>query len=391
MTTLKQIAKNLAGEMLLRTGVWRRHLEKMARRGEAIILIYHRLIEKWDRTLDYSQPGMVVTTDTFDRQLQFFKKHFEIVSLSSLVNSQFAIRNSQCSDFRDGQSAIRHPSLANSKSEFRNPKPRCVITFDDGWRDNYDIAFPILRKHGVPATIFLTTDFIGANRAFWHTELLYLLMHGDLSVLTRDKAVLETYPLPVRSRLNNITRMRRPPNAQDVDPLIEVVKEACDEQTIQDLIRSLANILGICVPLFVDTGFFLDWSQVREMASAGIEIGSHGCSHMILTRLDSQEAEQELLRSKTEIESHIDQRVQHFAFPDGAANRHLIEAVRRAGYNSACVLATGPNERRSEFPVLRRVGMHEGASEGGNGAFSETSLLSWLLRAPRTGPVSLMQ
>ena len=93
MNRLKSIVKRVAGETLLRTGIWERYLRRMASRGEAIVLTYHRVIEKWDRSLDYSQPGMVVTADTFDRQLSFLKKYFEIVPLSLIANSNFEIRN----------------------------------------------------------------------------------------------------------------------------------------------------------------------------------------------------------------------------------------------------------------------------------------------------------
>ncbi len=96
MEHVKRRVKELVGEGLLRTGVWDRCLKRMARRHEAIVLNYHRVIEKWDRTLDYSQPGMVVTAETFDRQLAFLKRYFEIVPLSSLIsNFEFRISNLQ--------------------------------------------------------------------------------------------------------------------------------------------------------------------------------------------------------------------------------------------------------------------------------------------------------
>ncbi len=355
---MKTKIKELVGKTLQQTRVWERALQRWARRGEAIILTYHRVLEKWDRTLDYSQPGMVVTAQTFDYQLHFLKQHFHIVPLSALVNP---------------------------KSEMRNPKPLCAITFDDGWRDNYDIAFPILRKHEVPATIFLTTDFIGTNRTFWHTRLMYVLLHGNLSDGMQIGRVLQSYPPVVRHRVMALVPMMEPPSARAVDPVIEAVKATCDEETIEELIRDLACACGVGRPLLADRRFFLDWHQVHEMAVAGIAIGSHGCSHRILPRVRGDNVEEEVIRSKAEIEQCIGRSVDHFAFPDGTANQSLIEAVQRAGYASACFLATVPDHGRDGLRLLRRVGMHEGASVGSNGSFSETPLITWLSRAPRAG------
>ena len=356
----KQMVKDFIGRALIRTGVWDRLLRMWALRREAIILTYHRVIEKWDRTLDYSQPGMVVTADTFDRQLSFLKKYFHIVPLSSLV--------------------ARQSTLDSQPSTLR---PLCALTFDDGWRDNYDIAFPILRKHEVPATIFLSTDFIETNRLFWHTELIYLLMHGELGRIKLSKPAWQSYPERVRHHLNRLARSTETPSPPDLDPLIEAVKATCGDDTLHDLIRELRHAFGIRGSLFPDRRFFLDWNQVCEMRAAGIEIGSHGCSHRILTRIKLQDAEDELVRSKAEIERHTGEEVKHFAFPDGAANRDLMAFVEKARYRTACLWRTVPIDGRFGTLALQRVGMHEGVSGGGNRSFMESDLALWLFRAPR--------
>jgi len=223
------------GKSLIGVGAWEWYLRRMVQRKQAIVLTYHRVIEKWDRTLDYSQSGMVVTPDTLDRQLQFLKQYFDIVPLSYFLNPTPNTQHQQ---------------------------PVCSITFDDGWRDNYEIAFPILRKYGVPATIFLATDFIGTDRAFWHTELMYLLMHGDLSRLRLLRYVFQACPARVRHGLMRLADKEQAPGAQDVDSLIEAVKETCAEHSIGEVVLNLANALGLRRPLFPDRRFFLDWSQV---------------------------------------------------------------------------------------------------------------------------------
>src|SRR5215813_30515 len=176
----KRLAKTLLGQALVRGGLWERRLRTWAERNTVIILTYHRVAETWDRTLDYSQPGMVVTDATFERQIAILKQHFEVVTLGALL-----------------------PDGAHGT---RRVRPRCVITFDDGWRDNYDRAFPILQRHGLPATVFLATDFIGSDRVFWHTELIYLFTRTELPRALGQELSLQGYPTPVRHEFTRLAK-----------------------------------------------------------------------------------------------------------------------------------------------------------------------------------------
>ena len=358
-TGARQFAKRLLAHGLVRTGYWGRQLGTWARHDTTVILTYHRVLEKWEPTLDYSQPGMGVTVSTFERQLSFLEQYFEIVPLGTLLDDE----------------TVRRPAR----------RPRCVITFDDGWRDNYDLAFPILRKRAVPATIFLTTDFIGTDRVFWHTELLYLLLHGQLSPFLGSDLALASYPKTVRDCLRRCAGRTRVSCAADTDDVIETVKATCDEGMIQDLIQRLTRAAGLRRPFFAERRFFLDWDQVREMAANGFEIGSHGCSHRIMTRLSTHEATQELLRSKAEIEARVGRAVRHFAFPNEDANETLAGFAAQAGYRTACIGGAGEGRATSGIRAVRRVGMHEGV--GVAGSVHEDALLSLcLLRAPKSRP-----
>jgi peptidoglycan/xylan/chitin deacetylase (PgdA/CDA1 family) len=354
----KRLAKQLVARGLVHTGWWSLALGAWARRDTTVILTYHRVVEKWEPALDYAQPGMVVTVPTFERQLAFLKQHFDVVSLGDLAEG----------------AAGRRPSR----------RPRCVITFDDGWRDNYELAFPVLREHDVPATVFVTTDFIGTERVFWHTELIYLLMTGELSAFLRTEQALAAYPRVVREAVRACAGAGRPTAAHDVDAVVETVKTACEEDRIGDLVGSLARAARVHRPFFPGRRFFLDWDQVRDMAAHGVEIGSHGCSHRILTRVSSQEASQELSRSKAEIEARVGGRVVHFAFPNEDASPALVALAARAGYRTACVGA-GVAAAAGGLRLLRRVGMHEGVGLGG--PTHDDALLSLcLLRAPKSRP-----
>jgi len=351
----KRFAKIVLGQALIRSGLWKHALRTWAKRDAVIILTYHRVIEKWDETLDYSQPGMVVTATTLERQLVILKEHFEIVTLGTL--------------------------LANGDTVARATRPRCVVTFDDGWRDNYDLAFPILCRHEIPATIFLTTDFIGTDRAFWHTELMYLLTGPKVSSLLSSDGAFRAYPDPVRHYLKQLPRLGRAAGAHDLDPLIETVKALCDDDAIEELVHMLAEAAHIRRPFIRDRKFFLDWDQARTMAAAGIEIGSHGCSHRLLTSLSAERADDELIRSKTEIERRTGRRVDHFAFPNNDATGALLNAAATAGYRTASLRGLASRQRPFGIRPLRRLGMHEQVCGDGR-SFDEALFLYWLSRAP---------
>jgi hypothetical protein len=118
--------------------------------------MYHRVIPREDMSRAV-QAGMVVEPDTLDMHLKYLRDNFDIIPLSDLA-----------SDRRDNSPGPR-------------ARPACVLTFDDGWRDFYDHAYPILQKHQAPATVFLPTDYIGTNRWFWTDRLGHLLDRVSLS------------------------------------------------------------------------------------------------------------------------------------------------------------------------------------------------------------------
>ena len=354
----KHFTKRVLARGLLRTPCWNVILWAWACRDWTVVLTYHRVLEKWDSTLDYSQPGMVVTVPTFERQLAFLDRYFEIGPLGEL----------------DGH-AIRT----------RGRRPRCVITFDDGWRDNHDLALPILHKLRLPATIFLTTDFVGTERVFWHTELVYLILQTEFSHVLGDEQTMARYPVVVRERLRRCAGSPSASRVEDADALVETLKTTCDEIVIRGLIQTLSQAAGIAGPLFPARRFFLDWDQVAEMAANGFEIGSHGCSHRIMTRLSPKEAHDELVRSKAEIERRLGRTVDHFAFPNENANETLITLAGQAGYRTACVADGVDRVARSGIRAMGRFGMHEGLCVEGTECKEELLGLG-LLRAPKSKP-----
>lgn len=113
-------------------------------KNKAFILMYHRIIDKGSQSSFPVQPGMYVTLASFRRQIKLLKNKFKVISLAALID---LLKNG------DDVSGC------------------CILTFDDGWLDNYTNAFLVLKDHQVPATIFLATGFIGTQRWFWSEEV----------------------------------------------------------------------------------------------------------------------------------------------------------------------------------------------------------------------------
>lgn len=274
--------------------------------GKLLILMYHRVIPRSEVEKSFVQPGMYVTPETFERHLEWVTRHFQVVSLGSLLERW-------------------------NRGDSNDAARLCAITFDDGWLDNYTHAYPLLRAYGVPASVFLPTDLIGTRDWLWSDRLGHLLRAS--------------------------TRMRK--TFGDPDTFIERAK-ALPVAARTDLIADLAARLNVRCP---DERRFLTWDEVREMASGGIDFGSHTCSHAILTRLDEQSLQRELRRPLAVLGRELARPLPVIAYPNGNHAPAVVRAARAAGYIAAMTTEPGLESHR---PIdrfrLKRIGVHEDVS-----------------------------
>ncbi len=273
---------------------------------------------------------MVVTPETFAAHLSWIKQYFEPMPLSEWLAGRGG----------DG----RRPALA--------------ITFDDGWRDNYEFAYPLLRRAGVPATLFAVTDFIGTNRDFWPGRLQRLLSEArgseraaeaapeSLRWLSRESA--DSAPLEVAW------------TAERTDRLIEHLKAFPDGE-VEDHVEALELALGL--PSELDAPILLDWSQLAEMMADGtLELGSHTRRHRrLIPGLGAAEMEAEIVGSKAVIRERTGQDAAVFCYPNGDRTA-AAEALVREHYRGACLVQKGWNRPGSDPFELRRVAVHDDVS-----------------------------
>jgi peptidoglycan/xylan/chitin deacetylase (PgdA/CDA1 family) len=301
-------------------------------KGKALILAYHRVLSEKELAGDYFiQPGMYVRNDVFEQQMRYLTEHFQVVSLMELLNHW-------------------------AHGTWDHDKRYCVITFDDGWRDNYIYAYPILRKYNIPATIFLPTDFIGTKQWFWPDKMGYLLMHscgngsGPRAANTAE-GLLDRYPWG-----RSVIEQAR---SGKIDSAIEMCKEF-PEETIYAFIDEMSRTMEVEFP---DEHLLLNWQEAREMSQQGISFASHSCTHKILSKLSPEEIRNEMERSFRTLGENEINYIPVFAYPNGTYNEEIIKHAKAAGYRAAVSMAFGfeGGSPKCLFQ-LRRVGIHNDIS-----------------------------
>jgi peptidoglycan/xylan/chitin deacetylase (PgdA/CDA1 family) len=284
-------------------------------RGKVVILAYHRVLSGQDLATFYVSPGMYVHVDVFEAQMRFVKQHFEVLSLSRLLDIW-------------------------AEGGLNKAKRYCVVTFDDGWRDNYVHAYPVLRRLGVPATIFLATNLVGTDEWFWPEKLTHIMLNR-----WRDR------------QAHGDDRRRS-------EAEVEVEISRCKLMRRADIDRALDKLMrenGTCLPR---DRMVMNWDEVAEMARNGISFGSHSLTHAILTHESADDVERELRGSLHELRDHRVNCVPVFCYPNGNYSTKIIDQVKAVGYRAAVCSETGWESHvpRNLF-ALRRVAIHNDVSK----------------------------
>jgi peptidoglycan/xylan/chitin deacetylase (PgdA/CDA1 family) len=229
----------------------------------------------------------------------------------------------------------------------RMPRNALALTFDDGYRDFFTHAAPILARFGLPATVFLATGFIGTTEMAWYDGLATAVKTGRRDAL--ELASGET--LPLLSAAQRLVALRE---------LLRRLKGLPDEDrqaAIEDLVRRLDP---------VETGrpkrLMLTWDEVVALKGLGFSIGAHTVSHPILARMTAEVAWREIHGSKVAIERILGTPVRTFAYPNGGVTDYdssTVDLVRRAGFSCAVSTRRGLNTHKTPIFELRRGGPWE--------------------------------
>lgn len=232
----------------------------------------------------------------------------------------------------------------------RSSAALALITFDDGYRDNFTTAFPILRELGVPATFFVPTDFIGTRKIQWWDEIAWLVRHTNATEIATS---FTPQPIPVRRSEIGMTIRR----------VLTAFKRA--PTSGEEKLNELRRVLGCTMPENAAEQLFMTWDELREMRAAGMDIGSHSHTHRILSHLSLDEQTDELRGSKAILERELGEPIHSIAYPVGARDSFTNDTerlTREAGYRVGFSFIGGVNRAQPPRFALRRIAVEENAS-----------------------------
>ena len=289
--------KHLIKQLLFKTKLYKLSLLQ----NRFYIIPYHMIVDKPN--------GFYPETSTadFEKQIAHLVKNYRVISLDEIVERVKTRSSLRC----------------------------CVaVTFDDGFRDNYEIVYPILRKYNIPATIFLTTGYIDSGTAPWFIKFRYIFMKTEkteLRLRLDDKNIF----FPMHTKKAKFAASDR----------VMAYLKSCPEKQRLLLLDRLCKKLEVNEFQGIDN-LMLTWDQIKPMASHGISFGAHTVNHPILSRISIEIAEREILESKNTIEKEIEKSVTSFAYPFGKKSQYtpqIFPILQELGFKCAVTTGLRPN------------------------------------------------
>jgi peptidoglycan/xylan/chitin deacetylase (PgdA/CDA1 family) len=281
-------------------------ISRFLNRDKLLILAYHGITKK-----NYEiNPWIQIPLDAFEKQILYLKQRYSIIPLERAAE---IIRNGK-----------------------RLPKNPAVITFDDGYKNNYTVALPILEKYSVPATIFVSSGYIGTNKIL-PLDKAYLF----ITALKGSKPL--TFP---EVGLGPLLFYTNEDIANSVDATIKCLKNfpvKKQENILNTLEGFLPNNIYSNNDILEDF-LLLSWSEIKNLLDTGlISVGAHTVTHDILTNLTPLEAARQIDDSKSFIQENTKGKVTLFAYPNGTEADYNIDHIshlKASGF--MCSVTTTP-------------------------------------------------
>ncbi|HYR51629.1 MAG TPA: glycosyltransferase [Candidatus Dormibacteraeota bacterium] len=296
-------------------------MRRTTQRNFLTILAYHRVLPLQE-SLGYPFQSMVMPRDLFEHQISHLRKHYSILTLG------------------EGVGRLRARDLP----------PRAVaVTFDDGYRDNFEVAFPVLKRYGVSATFFVVTRALdGRIRLLWDEVLTRVrdlqkngfhdaLLGDSLPAWTHDRVRMLKEGAPADRIGERIVRDLNRVPLRERELVMDALRRAAPTET------------GSSDPAL------MGWDEVRELQRAGMAIGAHTASHSFLDELEPAAARGEIDESIRTLEDRLGTRATLFSYPRGRFKHDVKRWLQEAGIEAAVTTELGRNAPGADLYELRRL------------------------------------
>lgn len=288
----------------------------------ARILTYHSISEE----ANYCPNSIALPQHLFKAQLKFLAEHYQVISLDDLV---------QC---------------INKGSRF--PDNAVVLTFDDGYKDNYEHAYPLLQETGITATFYITTSPILNKSQFWVAWIQEKISLANIATIEK---LVSQFNAP--KQING--------DKTDLQALIDFVSSEINRSDLNKrnkLLDEVAATLETDSPLNSTGTCMMNTDQVREMAQNGMTIAAHTETHPILTSISDDDIKREITTSRDILREITDTPINHFSHPNGPGvinhSQHTAKLIKEAGFHSAVTSVRGTTDISTNPFLLRRQGIH---------------------------------
>jgi peptidoglycan/xylan/chitin deacetylase (PgdA/CDA1 family) len=281
---------------------------------------FHR-IGSWQET-SFDPCVFSCDAENFEKYLFFIKNNFRVVSLDEINN------------------------IIEKKLPIK--EKLALITFDDGYSDNYHNAFPLLKSLGLPATFFVTTSLIDSNLVPWWDEIAW-----HVRQLANKTIKLTPW--------HNALTIDKEPSRQNIRNILQKIK--VNPALIQSQLDELRVLTSVSIPNNEMKNIFMTWQQLEEMVKNNMTIGAHSHTHKVFTCLSEDELNFELKESKRLIDLNLSQNIMCLSYPVGNSttyNKSMYGTIASQGYKLAfsfsSIININLNENRFEigrFPIDR--------------------------------------
>jgi peptidoglycan/xylan/chitin deacetylase (PgdA/CDA1 family) len=277
------------------------------------VLAYHRVADLRDTPLVDSRSVSAIPA-VFARQMMYLARHYHVTGMAQLLNAV--------------------------EMGIPLPKRAVLITFDDAYADFAETAWPILKRFGLPATLFVPTAYPDHPELAFCWDRLYQAFHATAKPELRGTPF---GPLPLG---NSEEKRRALRMVQDHVPTIP------DDEAMK-LVDSICDQL---VEKHVCSGSVLTWDQLRQLAREGLTLGSHTRTHPVMTQVTPDRIREEIRASQADLKREIGIALPIFCYPNGNHNDAVISILRDEAIRLAFTTLSGPNKSQSLDPLrLRRI------------------------------------